>query len=200
MPGTSTRQTACRRLGQLSFPLRLLQVQRWADSGSPRGATRRSNSTFNCGSVSLRRLRPPPGLRSRELTSRSAPAFSGRQLGQPFAYRVRRHPRGVAHRTHTTQTIGTRFSRRPMPPRSLIQHRCKRPVLRFDLLYREYNLHSALERTPYNLSSYLCASPYWLIGRYSRPRPLNLGAFVAAATESARDQPCRSHDLPCASR
>jgi len=84
-------------------------------------------------------------------------AFSGRQLGQPFAYRVRRHPRGVAHRTHTTPTIGTRFSRRPMPPRSLIQHRCKRPVLRFDLLYREYNLNSTLEHTPYNLSSYLCA-------------------------------------------
>ena len=51
----------------------LLQVQRKGDSGSPRvkGATRRSNSTLNCGSVSVKRLRPPPGLRNRELTSES---------------------------------------------------------------------------------------------------------------------------------
>ena len=81
-------------------------------------------------------LAPTARLAQSRTDFRIGAAFSGHQLGQPFAYRVRRHPRGVAHRTHATPTIGPRFGRRPMSTRSLIQHRCQRSVLRFNLLYR----------------------------------------------------------------
>jgi hypothetical protein len=42
------------------------------------------------------------------------------QLGQAFADRLARHPRGTAHRAHTAPAIGLRFSRRPMPPHPFI--------------------------------------------------------------------------------
>jgi hypothetical protein len=85
--------------------------------------------------------------------------ISGRQFGQSLAYRVRRHPRRLAHCAHPAPAIGPCFGRRPMSACPFIQHRHKRSVLRLDLLYRGRNLHPALKHISQTLASYFCATP-----------------------------------------
>jgi hypothetical protein len=75
------------RVSWLASCVVLLHVQRNGDVGSPRvmGSTNRSSAAANSGSTSVARLRPAPGLRTRDSTGVSGSFSRASSSARPFA-------------------------------------------------------------------------------------------------------------------
>jgi hypothetical protein len=89
------------------------------DCGSPRvsGSTSERRSSIRLVSVSLSRLRPPPGRRTRS----SAGVSPARNSAKP-PDRAARNARDARHGAHPAATGRRCLSRRKTPPPALIKH------------------------------------------------------------------------------